>query len=173
MLDLSRRTASDRIPFDSRPRAAVLDLLLSAQQVEESYQFQDLPDPRARVGDSQRAVDGSRHVERPDQLTHARGVDSRHLCQIHDDRALPAPKSARTSRRSARLTGTRRGPSTRTMIGLLEHSFKTVMAPSSPGRTCAPGQTVTVGSGDSSLQGLATPSSLLIPKGKTIEDTEM
>ena len=93
MLDLRCRTASGiEYRFDSRPRGAVVDLLVSAQQVEESYQFQYLPDPRARVGDSQRAVDGSRHVERPDQLTHARGVDSRHLSQVHDDRARAAPK---------------------------------------------------------------------------------
>ena len=94
MLDLSRRTASGiEYPFDSRPGVAVLDLLLSAQQLEESYQFQNLPDPRARVGDSQRAVDGSRHVERPDQLTHARGVDSRHL--------LPGPRRSRAPRAEA------------------------------------------------------------------------
>jgi hypothetical protein len=59
----------DRVGIEyrsTRVRELRLDFFLSAQQVEESYQFQDLPDPRARVDDSQRAVDGSRHVERPD-----------------------------------------------------------------------------------------------------------
>ena len=149
-------------------------MLLSAQQVEESYQFQNSPDPRARVGDSQRAVDGSRHVERPDQLTHARGVDSRHLCQVHDDRALAALKQ-RADFSTQRPTD---GHAKRTFDADNDRSpgtqFQNGHGPSSPGKTCAPGPDRDRGFRRLILAGaryaFIAPG---IPKSKTIEDTEM
>jgi hypothetical protein len=65
---------------------------IATQHFENVRTLEDLADPCRRIDNPQRAIDRSRHVERPDQLADASGVESRDGGKIQHDSPFSAAK---------------------------------------------------------------------------------